>query len=894
MIIQSDQGSEYLNSLNNIILKALVVKRFAVTNKGSHAENAIVERLMLEIRRFFDPIIIELSEMMPTLETEDLADEDLLDIALQMVAYLLNHLETHRGPSPITILMPLFSDQPDAMIAIPEYTRAGDNGFLDILYEIQLRLLKLVDRMDKLAQEAQLSKNPEDINSIPAPDFHSLVLLEVGYSRTTPRFVGPYLVTSVELQMVEIQSLLSSDKYKVHRTRVKPYLDDPRNFPPEVVAARDYSESIVFDILGHRFKDGNAQNKLVDNLEIHVQFSKVAQWLDYNEVKHLKLLEDYAHSKGLSWLARPAKPSLTGDAGAVSTSAKVKSIDTARAHIKKARGRKASSTVVSQSAEPAPVDNKRSKKRGKVNLVSTVWAPVPFDSVTELSLESELGYTTGMFQPYTAEDIKALLQIGNSSMRSAIEEIAIQKAAVWSASPTPVNLPAVEFAVISLTRNMYVPPRPIHNPLALEACGKILDELEKFNIIEAIPAGSDTYQVNVPINMVKDKINEDGSIVWRVVLDNRLVNDNLVKLHFPTAMVMQDIWDAAVGMEYIATLDAPKAFYGIRVAPKSRYLSSFIHPIKKQRFWFTRLVMGNTNSPAIQQQFFLQTLQTYPCWIDDVLVATHDQATFLKRFEALLDIALKFNFKFNLKKCRFLYEPSIVLGRYVGLMGMKPLEKHMLSITNFPLPKTVKQLQHFLGCGNWLRAFIMDYGILAAPIHKLVSAAIADAGKLKWNESDKVAFEKLRLAIINHSDLVPFNPSRAIFVASDACDTGYGGVVYHISPATTDLTKGEEIKELISMVSGGFTKAQLKWNTTEKEAYGFYMTIVSHSRYLSGRPFQSFTDHQALTYLVESTNAKVQRWKLALQEYQFEVSHLPGVRNIEPDSLSRLAHFMGQ
>ena len=127
---------------------------------------------------------------------------------------------------------------------------------------------------------------------------------------------------------------------------------------------------------------------------------------------------------------------------------------------------------------------------------------------------------------------------------------------------------------------------------------------------------------------------------------------------------------------------------------------------------------------------------------------------------------------------------------------------------------------------------------------------------------DIVAFEKLRLAIINHSSLVPFNPTRLLFVASDACDTGCGGVVYH-NTATLDAVSatGEELKELISMVSGGFTKAQAKWNTTEKEAYAFYMTIVSHSRYLSGRPFHIFTDHQALTYLVESTNAKVQRWK---------------------------------
>ena len=105
----------------------------------------------------------------------------------------------------------------------------------------------------------------------------------------------------------------------MHRTRVKPYLDDPRNFPPEVVAARDYSESIVFDILAHRFKDGNAKNTLVSNLEIHVQFSKLSQWLDYNEVKHFKLLEDYAQEKGLSWLARPPKPSSPGEASVVAS-----------------------------------------------------------------------------------------------------------------------------------------------------------------------------------------------------------------------------------------------------------------------------------------------------------------------------------------------------------------------------------------------------------------------------------------------------------------------------------------------------------------------------------------------------------------------------------------------
>ena len=68
-----------------------------------------------------------------------------------------------------------------------------------------------------------------------------------------------------------------------------------------------------------------------------------------------------------------------------------------------------------------------------------------------------------------------------------------------------------------------------HFRLALAACENIMTELEHHGIIEPIPAGKDTYQVNVPVNMVKDKINADGSIAWRVVLDNRVVNDNLTK-----------------------------------------------------------------------------------------------------------------------------------------------------------------------------------------------------------------------------------------------------------------------------------------------------------------------------------------------------------------------------
>ncbi len=48
------------------------------------------------------------------------------------------------------------------------------------------------------------------------------------------------------------------------------------------------------------------------------------------------------------------------------------------------------------------------------------------------------------------------------------------------------------------------------------------------------------------------------------------------------------------------------------------------------------------------------------------------------------------------------------------------------------------------------------------------------------------------------------------------------------------------------------------------------------------------TDHRNLLYLNEKASQKVQRWKLEVQQYNFDVEHIPGVDNIVADLYSRL------
>ena len=59
--------------------------------------------------------------------------------------------------------------------------------------------------------------------------------------------------------------------------------------------------------------------------------------------------------------------------------------------------------------------------------------------------------------------------------------------------------------------------------------------------------------------------------------------------------------------------------------------------------------------------------------------------------------------------------------------------------------------------------------------------------------------------------------------------------------------------------------------------------------YLLGRRFIIQTDHRALEWLngLKYNNARLTRWSLALQPYQFVVSYRAGTANSNADGLSR-------
>ena len=114
---------------------------------------------------------------------------------------------------------------------------------------------------------------------------------------------------------------------------------------------------------------------------------------------------------------------------------------------------------------------------------------------------------------------------------------------------------------------------------------------------------------------------------------------------------------------------------------------------------------------------------------------------------------------------------------------------------------------------------------------------------------------------------------------TDASDYGIVGYLYQ-------LVDGKELS--ISFVSKSLTGAQLGWSTIQKESYASYYSITHIFYLLRDRKFHQKTDNKNLTFIDDSANTMVVRWKLAITQYDFDIEHISVAKSVIADYLSRL------
>lgn len=73
---------------------------------------------------------------------------------------------------------------------------------------------------------------------------------------------------------------------------------------------------------------------------------------------------------------------------------------------------------------------------------------------------------------------------------------------------------------------------------------------------------------------------------------------------------------------------------------------------------------------------------------------------------AVLDRLRRAELFVNLKKCTFAAKEVAFLGFLIGVRGVRADPARVVSITSWPIPTSVKELQSFLGFTNFYQRFI--------------------------------------------------------------------------------------------------------------------------------------------------------------------------------------------
>jgi len=385
---------------------------------------------------------------------------------------------------------------------------------------------------------------------------------------------------------------------------------------------------------------------------------------------------------------------------------------------------------------------------------------------------------------------------------------------------------------------------------------------------------------NSPILLVPKKIDASGQQKFRLVVDYRKLNEKTVGNAYPLPDITE-ILDQLGQAKYFSCLDLAMGYHQIDMDPKDIDKTAF--STKEGHWAYKRMPFGLKTAPATFQQMMnnvLSGLTGTRCFVflDDIVVYANSLVEHDRKLRDVFRRLRKHNLKLQPDKCEFLRKEVIFLGHKISEQGVEPDDRKVQAVRDFPTPKTTKQLKSFLGLAGYYRKFVPQFSKIAAPLHKLLKKE----AKYVWGESQENAFRTLKQKLMSKPILQYPDFSREFIITTDASNEGAGAV----------LSQGEVKKDLpIAFASRTFNRSERNYSTVEKELAAIVWGIKYFRPYLYGRKFKVLSDHKPLTWImsVKDPGSRLLRWRIKLEEYDYEIVYKPGSQNANADALSRIS-----
>ncbi|XP_062864462.1 uncharacterized protein K02A2.6-like [Trichomycterus rosablanca] len=402
-----------------------------------------------------------------------------------------------------------------------------------------------------------------------------------------------------------------------------------------------------------------------------------------------------------------------------------------------------------------------------------------------------------------------------------------------------------------------------------------IDRLLKENIITPVKYAEWAAPV-VPI------LKPDGTI--RLCGDYKMTVNQVASLEQYPIPKVEDLFAVLSGGEKFSKLDMSHAYQQVTLDEESKKLVTI--NTHKGLYTYNRLPFGVSSAPAIFQRTMENLLQGVPrvaVYLDDILVTGVNDDEHLKNLAEVLRRLEEAGLRLKRNKCAFMESEVQYLGHIVDARGLQPMEAKIQALEEAPAPSNVTELKAYLGLLNYYSKFLPNLATLLNPLYQLLRKDIP----WSWLKPQEEAFQKSKHLLRSADVLVHYSVDKELILSCDASPYGVGAVLSH------KMEDGSE--RPVGFMSRTLTSAERRYSQLDKEGLAVIFGIQRFHKYLYGRVFTIYTDHQPLITLFserkqvpQMVSPRVQRWAVMLRAYEYKIYYKPGKQHANADALSRL------
>ncbi|OWZ20261.1 Retrotransposon protein, Ty3-gypsy subclass, partial [Phytophthora megakarya] len=375
-------------------------------------------------------------------------------------------------------------------------------------------------------------------------------------------------------------------------------------------------------------------------------------------------------------------------------------------------------------------------------------------------------------------------------------------------------------------------------------------------------------------------------IGWRIVHDYRQLNSATVLPAIPMPR-KEDTFDAMAGSYWFSCMDLLWGYYQVKLRESDIPFTAFSTPDGLYEYLVTP--MGLSGSPGtfnrLLQKVFRDLRDVMRIYFDDIYVYTKSED--VDEHIAALDRVLKRceeqKLYIKLSKCQFCVDEIPCLGDFVGRKGVRMDPDKVKIIAEWPVPKTKKQMESFLGTTVYVSRFCKDFAQFAGPLHECIKGK-RQREAIVLDEDQLRCFDELKKRLSSPPVLNLPDFSKPFGIRMDASNFAIGGVLFQ---------KEGELEHPIAFTGRKMKPAELNYPVREQELLAIMHALKTWRVYLLDKPFMVETDHKSIEMILtqKTANRRIARWFNELAEFQPMFKWIPGLSNTIADAMSRNPEF---